>query len=151
MVEVKGEQVKGEQVDNPSATGAARRARVQGRKSAKLQAHLESLDPGVAGWVDSFVFGQVWNRPGLDDTQRTLIAIAMLAATERPDQLRAYLFGALDGGVSPAAVQEVLAMSAVYAGFPAALNALRLWREVLRSAEAQGISVDTTGLPGTSG
>lgn len=134
--------------EDHSAVGAARRARVQGRKSAKLQAHLESLDPGVAGWVDSFVFGQVWDRPGLGETERTLVAIAMLAATERPDQLRAYLFGALDGGVSPAAVQEVLAMSAVYAGFPAALNALRLWHDVLESAEAQGIAVDRTGLPG---
>lgn len=132
-------------------TGAARRARVQGRKSAKLQAHLESLDPGVAGWVDSFVFGQVWGRPGLTEAERTLIAIAMLAATERPDQLRAYLFGALDNGVSAAAVQEVLAMSVVYAGFPAALNALRLWKDVLRSAQAQGIVVDKTGLPGVPG
>lgn len=133
--------------EDPSSVGARRRARVQGRKSAKLQAHLEGLDPGVAGWVDSFVFGQVWDRPGLDETQRTLIAIAMLAATERPDQLRAYLFGALDGGVSPAAVHEVLVMSTVYAGFPAALNALRLWQDVLRSAQAQGIVVDKTGLP----
>ncbi|HEU0191442.1 MAG TPA: carboxymuconolactone decarboxylase family protein [Mycobacterium sp.] len=133
-----------------SEVGARRRARVQGRKAAKLQAHLERLDPGVAGWVDSFVFGQVWDRPGLGDTERTLVAIGMLAATERPDQLRAYLFGALDGGVSPAAVHEVLVMSAVYAGFPAALNALRLWHDVLRSAEAQGISVDRSGLPATS-
>ncbi len=130
-----------------SVTGARRRSRVQGRKSAKLQAHLEQLDPGVAGWVDSFVFGQVWGRPGLNEAERTLIAIAMLAATERPDQLRAYLFGALDNGVSPAAVHEVLVMSTVYAGFPAALNALRLWQEVLRSAESQGIPVDRTGLP----
>jgi 4-carboxymuconolactone decarboxylase len=137
-------------MDDPVAAGSRRRARVQGRKSAQLHAHLERLDPGVAGWVDSFVFGQVWDRPGLDESQRTLIAIAMLAATERPDQLRAYLFGALDNGVSPAAVQEVLAMSAVYAGFPAALNALRLWQDVLRSAAAQGIPVDKTGLPGGS-
>lgn len=50
--------------------------------------------------------------------------------------------------MSPAAVQEVLVMSAVYAGFPAALNALRLWQEVIRSAESQGIRVDKTGLPG---
>jgi 4-carboxymuconolactone decarboxylase len=140
-----------DRAEDPLSSGAARRARVQGRKAAKLQAHLESLDPGVAGWVDSFVFGQVWGRPGLDETERTLIAIAMLAATERPDQLRAYLFGALDNGVKPVAIQEVLAMSSVYAGFPAALNALRLWQDVLRSAEAQGIAVDRTGLPGASG
>jgi 4-carboxymuconolactone decarboxylase len=150
MVDVKGGQVT-EHPQDASSTGARRRARVQGRKSAKLQAHLESLDPGVAGWVDSFVFGQVWDRPGLDETERTLIAIAMLAATERPDQLRAYLFGALDNGVSPAAVQEVLAMSAVYAGFPVALNALRLWKDVLQAAEGQGIAVDKTGLPEAPG
>jgi 4-carboxymuconolactone decarboxylase len=147
MVVVKGGHVA-DRAEDSSSTGARRRARVQGRKADKLQAHLESLDPGVAGWVNSFVFGQVWDRPGLNDTERTLIAIAMLAATDRPDQLRAYLFGALDNGVSPAAVQEVLAMSAVYAGFPVALNALRLWKDVLRSAEAQGIVVDKTGLPG---
>jgi 4-carboxymuconolactone decarboxylase len=139
----------GEHTKEPSSTGSRRRARVQGRKSAKLHAHLRSLDPGVAGWVDSFVFGQVWDRPGLTEAERTLVAIAMLAATERPDQLRAYLFGALENGVSPAAVQEVLAMSAVYAGFPAALNALGLWKDVLRSAERQGIVVDRTGLPGS--
>ena len=118
----------------------------------ELQAHLVGLDPGVAEWVDSFVFYQVWGRLGLAETERTLIAIAMLAATDRPDQLRAYLFGALDGGVPPAAVHEVLVMSAVYAGFPVALNALRLWRDVLRSPEAQGIPVDRAGLPAdTSG
>lgn len=81
--------------------GAARRRRVQGRKTERLAEHVASLDPGVAEWIDGFVFGQVWGRPGLAQEERALIAIAALAATGQPDQLRAYLFGALDAGIPP--------------------------------------------------
>jgi 4-carboxymuconolactone decarboxylase len=115
---------------------------VQGPKSEALQRAVEALDPGVAGWVDEFVFGAVWDRPGLSEEERTLVAISALAATEHPTQLRAYLFGALHAGISARKIHEALVMMVVYAGFPVALDALGVWREVVDASRRAGVTVD---------
>lgn len=122
--------------------GAQRRRRAQGPRSEDLRAALAELDPGLAGWVDEFVFGAVWGRPGLSEEERMLVAVSALAATGRPDQLRAYLFGALHAGVPAIKLHEALVMQAVYAGFPAAISALSTWRDVVASARRQGLEVD---------
>jgi 4-carboxymuconolactone decarboxylase len=128
--------------DPTPGAGAARRERVQGPKSAALQRAVAALDPDVAEWVDEFVFGTVWERPGLSEEERTLVAISALAATEHPNQLRAYLFGALHAGVSAKKIHEALVMMVVYAGFPAALGGLTVWREVIDAARRAGVTVD---------
>jgi 4-carboxymuconolactone decarboxylase len=115
---------------------------MQGPKSEALMAGVTELDPQLAGWVDEFVFGTVWERDGLSEPERLLVAITALATLGRPDQLRTYLFGALHAGSSAAKIHEALVMLAVYAGFPAALDALRVWREVLASARRQGLAPD---------
>jgi alkylhydroperoxidase/carboxymuconolactone decarboxylase family protein YurZ len=61
------------------------------------------------------------------------VAIVSLAVLGRIDQLRNYLFGALGAGVPAEKIQQALAMTCVYAGFPAAMNALVCWRDVRRS------------------
>lgn len=114
---------------------------MQGPRSDELRDALAGLDPDLAEWIDAFVFEQVWGRPGLSEPERMLVAISALAALGRPDQLRAYLFGALHAGVPAAKIHEALVMQAVYAGFPAAIGALSTWREVVASARRQGLEV----------
>lgn len=128
-----------------TATGGDRRRAAQGVKSAKIQDALVALDPQVATWVDDFVFGAVWARPGLEFGDRLLVAIAMLAAGRHPDQLRVYLYGALQAGVPPAKIREVLVMAVVYAGFPAALQALSLFQEVLAGSDRASTHPPTPG------
>ncbi|MGH3320964.1 MAG: carboxymuconolactone decarboxylase family protein [Streptosporangiaceae bacterium] len=125
-----------------SEPGRERRRRVQGPKSEQLQRAVADLDPQLAEWVDSFVFGEVWARPGLTEQERMLVAITALAAAEHPEQLRAYLFGALHAGVPADKIHEALVMLTVYAGFPVSLRALSLWRDVTESARRQGVEVD---------
>ncbi|MHB2022195.1 MAG: carboxymuconolactone decarboxylase family protein [Mycobacteriales bacterium] len=121
---------------DPTA-GARRRKRVQGPKTERLQEAVRRLDPQLAEWVDDFVFGTVWERPGLSERERLLVAIAMLAARGNHEQLRAYLFGAGFAGVPETKVREVLVMCTVYCGFPTALQSLQLWQEVRASLERQ--------------
>lgn len=132
--------VMGEESD-PKA-GTERRRRAQGPRSEDLRRSLAALDPGLAEWVDSFVFGEVWGRPGLSEPERMLVAVSALAALGRGEQLRAYLFGALHAGVPASKLHEALVMQAVYAGFPAAIGALGVWREVVGSARRQGLELD---------
>lgn len=113
--------------------GRALRERAQGEKAAALAEGLPALDPDLLEWSDGFVFGQVWNRPGLQFEQRMLVAIAMLAALGQLTQLRNYLHGTLQTGIAPEEIHETVAMTCVYAGFPAALDALECWRDVRES------------------
>ena len=56
----------------------------------------------------------------------------MLAALNRPNQLRSHVNGALNNGCSPEELREILLQAAVYCGLPAAIDAFRVAEEVLR-------------------
>lgn len=135
-------------VTEGTAAGAARRERAQGRRAEALQDSLRSLDPGVAGWADSFVFGEVWGRPGLAFDDRMLVAITALATGGHHGQLRNYLFGAVQDGMSARRIQEALTMLVVYAGFPVALQALDVWAGVRDSCVRSGIELDLADAEG---
>jgi 4-carboxymuconolactone decarboxylase len=125
-----------------AAIGRKLRRRAQGAKADQLQALLCGIDPVLGEWADGFVFGEVWARPGLSQDERMLVAIAALAVSGNPDQMRNYLWGALQGGIPARKIHESLLMLVVYAGFPRALNALHVWRTVLESARASGLVDD---------
>ena len=74
--------------------------------------------------------GGFWTDPALDRRTRSLMVVAMLAATGKAGPLRAHIAGALNHGASAAQVIEAIRMVAVYAGFPAALEAWPVMEEV---------------------
>ena len=125
-----------------ASEGAALRARAQGARHHDLQTALGAIDPRMAEWADGFIFGDVWNREGADFEDRMLVAIVALAATERPNQLRNYLHGALQDGMDPRRIHEALLMLVVYVGWPVALQSLVVWQEVVRSARKRGAEID---------
>ena len=119
--------------DEDLQSGREMRRRAQGGKSDQLGEALAELDPTLLRWTDSFIFGDVWTRPGLEYEQRMLVAITALATQGHSSQLRNYFHGALQAGIPTEAIKEALLMLCVYAGFPVALNALVLFRQVLAS------------------
>jgi 4-carboxymuconolactone decarboxylase len=62
-----------------------------------------------------------------------MINLAMLAALNRPHELATHVRGAVNNGLSPEQIKEVLLQVAVYCGVPAALDSFRVAREVLAS------------------
>jgi 4-carboxymuconolactone decarboxylase len=127
---------------NRASEGAALRARAQGGRHRDLQSALGSIDPRMAEWADGFIFGDVWARAGIAFEDRMLVAIVALAATERPNQLRNYLHGALQDGMDPRRIHEALLMLVVYVGWPVALQSLVVWQEVVHSARKRGVEMD---------
>jgi 4-carboxymuconolactone decarboxylase len=71
-----------------------------------------------------------------------LVAITALAATGNADQMRNYLWGALQAGIAARKIHEALLMLVVYTGFPRALNALHVWRSVFDAAQKSGLVTD---------
>jgi 4-carboxymuconolactone decarboxylase len=86
--------------------------------------YLEGLDPELHRYVMEFVYGEVYAGDVLDPKTRALCTVAMLASTGQQLQLGVYVRSARRQGASEEEVREVLRQVAVYAGFPAAWNAL---------------------------
>lgn len=114
-----------------SEAGTARRRQAQGAKHASLQASLIGIDPAVAGWSDEFVFGRVWDGDDLSQREQMLVAITALGAQGHHSQLRNYLHGAVQQGVSEASLRQALRMLLVYGGFPVGIQALAVLTDVL--------------------
>ncbi|KXF53132.1 hypothetical protein AXA44_08595 [Rhodococcus sp. SC4] len=106
-------------------TGRALRERAQGRKAPQLQQALVELDGKLGQWSDEFIFGDVWDHDEMSFEECMLVAITALAATGRTNQLRNYLHGALQNGISTDKLQSALRMLVVYIGFPGAIVALQ--------------------------
>jgi 4-carboxymuconolactone decarboxylase len=77
-----------------------------------------------------FVFGDVHARPGLPVRERELVIVAVLAALGGLEpQVRAHIRAAREAGATDAELEETMIQVAPYAGFPRAINGLKLLRE----------------------
>lgn len=96
---------------------------------ASLKNRNEFNDP-FQDLITRYAWGEVWTRPGLSRQIRSMLALAMMVALNRPDELRMHLRAALNNGVTRAEIQEVLLQTAIYCGVPAANSAFHLAEEV---------------------
>lgn len=92
--------------------------------------------PKLAELSDDVLFGDIWERPGLSKRDRSLVTVAALVALYRTDQLRLHLARALDNGVTKEELGEAVTHLAFYAGWPNAVNAVTVARELFDAPAA---------------
>lgn len=92
--------------------------------------------------VSRYCWGDVWRRDGLDRKQRSLINLAMIAALNRPHELKAHIRGALNNGLTRDQIGEVFLQVMIYCGAPAGLDSARLAREVFQEIDAKKASAE---------
>jgi 4-carboxymuconolactone decarboxylase len=78
-------------------------------------------------------WGEIWTRPGLPKQTRSMLAIAIMVALNRSDELRMHLRAASNTGVTREQIQEVLLQAAIYCGLPAANMAFHIAQEAFTS------------------
>ena len=86
--------------------------------------------PKLAELTDDVLYGDVWERPELSKRDRSLVTVAALIALNRPDQLRSHLRIARQNGVTREELIETITHLAFYAGWPNAVTAIGVAREV---------------------
>ncbi len=92
---------------------------------------FDDLDPDIGRYMTEVVYGDLYQRPGLDLKTRQLCTVAALTALASfKPHLKTHIDGALTVGATPAEVIEVILQMAAYAGFPAATMGLAAAREV---------------------
>jgi 4-carboxymuconolactone decarboxylase len=85
-----------------------------------------------------FPFGDLYSRDGLDLRTREIVAIAALSSLGHAKQLRLHVAAALQLGVERSEIVEILMQTAVYAGFPTAMNALAECHDLLTDDNCVG-------------
>ncbi len=78
---------------------------------------------------------------------RSLVTISALIAMNRPDQLRSHLARARDNGVTEEEAIETITHLAFYAGWPNAVTAVAVAREVFQKSDGQASATSAIGLP----
>jgi 4-carboxymuconolactone decarboxylase len=100
-----------------------------------LLGRFRAVCPDFETEVVSVVGGRVWTRGGIDLRTRSLCSISALAALGRVNALRLNFEMALNNGARLEEIFEALFQVAVYAGFPAAWDALVMLEEVVRERQ----------------
>jgi 4-carboxymuconolactone decarboxylase len=97
----------------------------------RAQRLMGDFSPKLAQLTDDVLYGDVWARPQLSRRDRSLVTISALVAMNRPDQLRSHIALARDNGVTEEELAETITHLAFYAGWPNAVTAVTVAKEVL--------------------
>ena len=91
---------------------------------------VRSVVPKLADLTDNVLFGDVWERPELSKRDRSLVTVAVLTALYRTGQLPGHIGRALDNGLTREEIGEAITHVAFYAGWPTAMNAAQVAKQV---------------------
>ena len=88
--------------------------------------------------VTEMCWGHVWNRPGLDRKQRSILNIGMLSALNWGTGLGIHIRGAINNGLTPVEIGEAVLQVAIYCGMPAGLEGCKIAERVIGEMVAAG-------------
>jgi 4-carboxymuconolactone decarboxylase len=122
------------QAQGPTATppAPASPAPAANAQPSRAQQLMGDLAPKLAELTDNVLFGDVWARPQLSRRDRSLVTVSALIAMNRPDQLRSHLALARQNGLTEEELVETITHLAFYAGWPNAITAVSVAREVFK-------------------
>lgn len=94
-------------------------------------ANMDDFTKDVQELVTTYCWGEVWGRDGIDRKTRSTINLAMISALNRPHELAAHVRGAINNGLTPDEIKEILLQVGIYCGVPAMIDSFRVARTVL--------------------
>lgn len=103
--------------------------------AANPRDRLRAFAPKLIELTDGVLFGDVWERPGLSKRDRSLITCAALVALNRTEQQRGHFARAIANGVTRDELVELITHLAFYSGWPTAMSAAHVAKEVLEEGE----------------
>nr|WP_315292112.1 carboxymuconolactone decarboxylase family protein [Serratia proteamaculans] len=118
--------------------GRAIMERLETGLADKVTDRLRELDDDLPRLITDYAFGAVVGREGLDLKSREMITVASLITQgNAPAQLELHMRAALNVGVTQRELLEIVIQMAIYAGVPACMNALTVYRTAVAQYVAQ--------------
>ena len=91
-----------------------------------LQDLMDYFDPELGKEIGNFIIGKMYSRSVIPWKTRQLCTIAALTVLYRPAQLKGHIIYALQAGATKEEIGEAIIQVAIYGGFPASLEALKV-------------------------
>jgi len=107
---------------------------------------IGTVSPALERYARDTVLGDLWKRPALAPRERSIVTLAALVARGQTVDMRNHLTLALDNGVTPGEISEIITHLAFYSGWSNALSAAAVAKDVFAQ---RGIGADQ--LPSASG
>ena len=110
--------------------------KVTGDVGKKFLDNLKEVAPDFADYLVEFPYGTIYSRPGFDIKTRELIILSSLATQgSAAIELKAHIKIALNAGIARVQIIELFMQISVYAGFPAAVNAMLAAKDVFKELD----------------
>jgi 4-carboxymuconolactone decarboxylase len=115
--------------------------------SANLLAGMATVSPALERYTNDVVLGDLWKRPQLSARDRSVVTLSVLIARNQSAELPFYLDLALDSGLKPSEISEIITHLAFYSGWAAATAAVKVANAVfvkrgITAAQLPPASVD---------
>ena len=115
--------------------GLAKLHEIDGEQGDAVMDALSDIAPDLGRYIVSFGFGEIYHRPALNNRERELLTLGLLAAQGGCEkQLKVHIHAALNVGISREEIVETFIHCMPYLGFPKALNAVFAAKEVFDGA-----------------
>ncbi len=108
---------------------------------------LMRTDPELIEMFDNFVFDEVLDYGNLDTRTRLMVILASMIASQALGEYKVMLGGALNVGVTPIEVKEIVYQAVPYVGMAKVVDFIQATNEIL---EARGIRLPLAGQSTTS-
>ena len=116
--------------------GLAKLGEIDGAQGDAVMAALADIAPDLGRYIVSFAFGEIYRRPALGNRERELVTLGLLAAQGGCEkQLKVHIHAALNVGISREEIVEAFIHAVPYLGFPKALNAVFVAKEVFAESK----------------
>jgi 4-carboxymuconolactone decarboxylase len=108
-------------------------------KSILTRDEVRMVAPALDKYTQGRLLGEVWKRPGLSPRDRGIVTVAALIARNQTIEMPYYFSLALDNGVKPSEISEIITHLAFYSGWANAMSAVAAAKDVF---PARGIGAD---------
>ena len=122
-------------MDERYMRGVAIHQQLHGKPLERITNSVAEIAPDFARMTIEFPLGDLYARPGADLRIREVAAVSALATMRAEPQLRVHVKAALRAGCTRDELIEILMQVSIFAGFPAALNALAACHDLLAMPE----------------
>jgi 4-carboxymuconolactone decarboxylase len=111
---------------------------------------VRMVAPALEKYTQGTLLGDVWKRPGLTPRDRSIVTLAALIARNQTIEMPYYFNLALDNGVKPREISEIITHLAFYSGWSNAMSAVAVAKDVFAQREIgadQSRRMSSTNVP----
>jgi 4-carboxymuconolactone decarboxylase len=103
---------------------------------------IRAVSPALKAYTTDNLYGDLWQSPNLSARDRSIVTVASLIARNQAADMRAEFSRALENGVTPAELSEIITHLAFYAGWGNAMSAVEVAQDLCALGEWRALCAE---------